>query len=117
MSQLIEAVVDQSGVMQIPKEILEELEFEPGSKLFFELSDNGEVKLRKSSVGAHLVNKGGVRVIRGIPSNEIHNALERDREERMETQLVRDSGILVADGQVDDDVAKNWLAILRDNYN
>lgn len=84
MSQLIEAVVDQSGVMQIPKEVLEELEFEPGSKLFFELSDNGEVRLRKSAVGVHFVNKGGVRVIRGIPSHEINNAVENDRNERME---------------------------------
>ncbi len=75
--------------MQIPKEILEELEFEPGSKLFFELSDNGEVRLRKSSVGAHLVNKGGVRIIRGIPSHEIHNAMEQDREERMEKLMDR----------------------------
>ncbi len=84
MSQLIEAVVDQSGVMQIPKEILAELEFEPGSKLFFELSDNGEVRLRKSSVGVRFVNKGGVRVICGIPREEIENALERDRDDRME---------------------------------
>ncbi len=84
MSQLIEAVVDQSGVMQIPKEILEELEFEPGSKLFFEVGDNGEILLRKSSVGPHFVNEGGVRVLYGIPREQIHNALERDRNERME---------------------------------
>ena len=32
-----------------------------------------------------------------------------------ETQLVSENGILIADGQVDDDVAKNWLSIINSN--
>jgi bifunctional DNA-binding transcriptional regulator/antitoxin component of YhaV-PrlF toxin-antitoxin module len=83
MSQFIEATVDQGGLVQIPQAILEELEFEPGNKLYFELSENGEVKLRKASSPAHLVMKDGVKVIRGIPTHEIQEALERDREERL----------------------------------
>jgi AbrB family looped-hinge helix DNA binding protein len=87
MSQLIEATVDQAGVIRIPKEILEELEFEPGNKLFFELSENGEIKLRKADSPAELVIKDGIKVIRGIPSHEIQDALERDREERLATLM------------------------------
>ena len=83
MSQIIEATVDQSGLIQLPQAILEELEFEPGNKLYFELSENGEVKLRKASSPARLVIKDGIKVIRGIPAHEIQDALERDREERM----------------------------------
>ncbi|HEX4947938.1 MAG TPA: hypothetical protein VFZ34_14800 [Blastocatellia bacterium] len=83
MSQFIEATVEQGGLVQIPQTILEELEFKPGNKLYFELSENGEVKLRKANSPAEIVNKGGVKVIRGIPSHEIQDALERDREERM----------------------------------
>jgi bifunctional DNA-binding transcriptional regulator/antitoxin component of YhaV-PrlF toxin-antitoxin module len=83
MSQLIEATIDQSGALQLPKVILEELEFEPGNKLYFELGEKGEVKLRKANSPARLVNKNGIKVIRGIPSHEIQDALEQDREERM----------------------------------
>lgn len=32
-----------------------------------------------------------------------------------ETQLVREKGILVANGQIADEVAKNWLSIINNN--
>lgn len=116
MSQFIEAIVDQGGLVQIPKAILEELEFEPGSRLYFELSENGEVKLRKGDSPARLVNKGGIKVIRVIPASEIQDALERDREERL-TSLMNgleyENDVLVFNGKMEDDVAQNWLAIIR----
>ena len=52
MIQFFEAEVDQSGEVRIPKEILQALEFGTGSKLFFEVSDGGDVLLIKSSVKA-----------------------------------------------------------------
>ena len=83
MDQIIEAVVDQIGNIQIPESFHRELGLVPGKKWVVEHQPNGDLSL-------HSVQAG-------------------------ETQLVRENGILIADGQVDDDVAKNWLSIINSN--
>ena len=44
---------------------------------------NDDDVLQKTNSPIQFVNKGGVKVIQGIPSHEINEALEKDREERM----------------------------------
>ena len=83
MSQLIEAVVDQIGNIQIPEPFHRELGLVPGKKWIVKHQPNGDLSLQ---------------------------AVQTE-----ETQLVREKGILVANGQIDDDVANNWLSIINSN--
>ena len=52
--------------------------------LSIELNEKNETELLPiPSAKVAFVDKGGIKVIVGIPSHEIMGALERDREERM----------------------------------
>lgn len=82
MEQIIEAVVDQTGNIQIPETFHEELGLAPGKKWRVERQPDGELSLQ--------------------PIAE-------------EPPLAYENGILVFTGKVDEDVAKNWLAIVNSN--
>lgn len=81
MNQIIEAVVDQTGNIQIPENFHEELGLAPGKKWRVERHKDGELSL--------------------------HPVLSE------ESPLVYENGVLVFNGTVDDEVAKNWLAIIN----
>jgi bifunctional DNA-binding transcriptional regulator/antitoxin component of YhaV-PrlF toxin-antitoxin module len=82
MEQIIEAVVDDAGHIQIPENFHEELGLSPGKKWRVERQQGGELSLQPLTEAA---------------------------------PLEYENGILVFNGKVDEEVAKNWLAIVNSN--
>ncbi len=83
MDQIIEAVVDQTGNIQIPEPFHEALGLVPGKKWVVQQHSDGELSLR--------------------PVLSAESPLEYE------------NGVLVFNGKVDDEVAKNWLAIINNH--
>lgn len=92
MSQFIEATVDQGGLVRIPEAVLAELEFKPGSKLYFELDDDGKVMLHKVPVRPQgepeIVEEDGMLILHGVTVADANDLVRADREARMQ-ELMR----------------------------
>lgn len=102
MSEVGQIVVSDSGKVEIPESICEQLGLVPGTRLIVEADDQGGIRLRLKSEGEppeqsdsdltapQLIWKNGVLMVRAEPAGDLEQAVERDREARLEN-LIRES--------------------------
>ncbi|HEY7838110.1 MAG TPA: AbrB/MazE/SpoVT family DNA-binding domain-containing protein [Terriglobales bacterium] len=81
--------MDSAGRIVLPKPIRDQLGLKAGDALGIDVSED-QITLRPIYPEAHLVNKGGLWVMRGGPPmslEDINQAIQRSRDERMRAIL------------------------------
>ena len=79
----MEAIVDELGRIVIPREVRDDLGLSPGSVLRVVEKDRTILLEPVTEDSAGLVWKDGVLVFDGTPEDDLGDAVERDREERI----------------------------------
>ncbi len=78
----METTLDRFGRVLLPKRVRRRLGLEPGDVLEI-VEDQGSVRLQPVTEEAALVWKGNVLVHQGVPTGDLTDSVQRDREKRM----------------------------------
>lgn len=78
----MESTIDRFGRIIIPKKVRDDLDLSPGTQITIEMVNN--TIILEPVYGEHnLINKNGVLVFTGKPLENIEEALEKHRKERI----------------------------------
>jgi bifunctional DNA-binding transcriptional regulator/antitoxin component of YhaV-PrlF toxin-antitoxin module len=83
MAKTFQVVLDEDGDIRIPEALRTSLRLTPGTSFEIDSADEGGIHLRIVTQEAQIVNKGGIVVATGGRAEDIGEAIELDREERM----------------------------------
>lgn len=75
--------LDEFGKISLPQEIISELQLKPGMSLVIEEID-GKMSLEPISEEPELINENGILVVRPKITGDVQDALQRDRQERID---------------------------------
>ena len=89
MLKTVEVKVDESGNILIPSSLCDQLRLAPGMTLVVERGENGGLRLRAQPEAPALVQKEGVLVARTVPLEDLSDATERSRQQRLQQLLDR----------------------------
>jgi AbrB family looped-hinge helix DNA binding protein len=84
MELTMEATIDRSGRIVIPKKIRDDFNLKPGSQIHIEETEK-TIVLKPVCGEQNLVEKDGVLVFSGAPVSNIEKVLTEHREERMKS--------------------------------
>jgi bifunctional DNA-binding transcriptional regulator/antitoxin component of YhaV-PrlF toxin-antitoxin module len=83
MAEAIQVMVDQQGRLTLPHGVHKRLGLMPGMTLVVEAAEQGQLRLRARPEADTLVEKCGLLVLRGEPTEDLSGVVERHREQRL----------------------------------